>query len=190
MKSWKKEILTIPNLLSLFRLALIPVYLNIYLKASARADYLTAGAILTVSCLTDMIDGKIARSCNCVSTLGKILDPLADKITQLVLTVCLSIRYPILLPVLYLFVIKECFQVFSGILALFQGKMLDGALFAGKICTSVLFVSLITLVVFPDLPSLIVLIFAAADVCLLFYSFCSYFLAYYGKNKKTQDLGE
>ena len=61
INDWKKEILTIPNLLSFFRLILIPVYMVIYLKAQETKDYILAGSILAVSCLTDMVDGKIAR---------------------------------------------------------------------------------------------------------------------------------
>ena len=57
MKNWKKEILSIPNLLSLFRLALIPVYILIYLNATNAAGYYLAAAVLAVSCLTDLIDG-------------------------------------------------------------------------------------------------------------------------------------
>ena len=102
IKDWKKEVFTIPNLLSLFRLALIPVYIYIYLGATETYQYITAGTIMAVSCLTDLIDGKVARRFNMVSTLGKILDPLADKITQFTLTVCLSLKHPQLFPVLAL----------------------------------------------------------------------------------------
>ena len=62
LENWKKEILTIPNLLSLFRLALIPVYVIIYMNADKPADYYLSAAILAVSCLTDMVDGKIATN--------------------------------------------------------------------------------------------------------------------------------
>ena len=92
IRKWKKEILTIPNLLSLFRLALIPVYVVIYLNAREPGQYITAGAILAVSCLTDMVDGKIARRFGMISTVGKVLDPVADKATQFTLTLCLSLR--------------------------------------------------------------------------------------------------
>ena len=85
MKNLKKEIFTIPNLLSLFRLVLIPVYVVIYLNARAPEDYFLAGGILAVSCLTDLVDGKIARHFNMISTVGKVLDPVADKSTQFTL---------------------------------------------------------------------------------------------------------
>ena len=91
-KDWKKEFLTIPNLLSLFRLVLIPVYVTLYLRAESVADYFIAAGVLAVSCLTDLIDGKIARPFNMISNTGKILDPLADKATQFTLIVCLLIR--------------------------------------------------------------------------------------------------
>ena len=86
-KDWKKELLTIPNLLSLFRLVLIPVYVVIYLNAKTTEDYYLAAGILAVSCLTDLIDGKIARHFNMISNVGKILDPFADKVTQFTMVV-------------------------------------------------------------------------------------------------------
>lgn len=188
IKDWKKEIVTIPNLLSLFRLALIPVYVYIYLNATETYQYVTAGTIMAVSCLTDMIDGKIARRYNMISTLGKILDPLADKITQFTLTVCLSLKYPALRPVLLLFVIKEVFQLVAGLVNLRRGKMLPGALMAGKICTTILFVSLIAMVLFPEMNPVLVDGIAILDGVFLAVSFISYILAYFGKNTKVEDM--
>ena len=86
---WKRELLTIPNMLSLFRLLLIPVYIHMYLKADNSLDYYWAGTVLGISCLTDLIDGKIAREFNMISNTGKVLDPLADKMTQLALILSL-----------------------------------------------------------------------------------------------------
>lgn len=188
IKNWKKEVFTIPNFLSFFRLLLIPIYISIYLTAEKSAQFIAAGAILTISCLTDMIDGKIARKYNMISTLGMILDPIADKATQFTLTLCLSLKYPVLYPVLALFIIKESFQLIAGIIAYVDGKMLPGALLVGKICTTVLFVSLITLVLFPNLPIFTVNLIALIDACFLGISFIGYISAYFGKNKKVQDL--
>lgn len=187
-KNWKKEILTIPNLLSLFRLVLIPVYIHLYMKAQTPRQYLVAGSILAVSCLTDLIDGKIARKFNMISTVGKILDPVADKLTQFALTMCLSLKYPVLVPVLALFVVKELFQGIVGLFHLCKGKMLPGALMAGKVCTTVLFVSLTALVLFPEMDPALVNAIALVDSFFLFVSFVNYVLAYYGKNRKVQDL--
>ena len=188
IKDWKKEVFTIPNLLSLFRLALIPVYIAVYLNAEEDWQYYVAGAILAVSCVTDLIDGKIARRFHMISTVGKVLDPLADKATQFTLTLCLSVHYPVLRPVLVLFVIKEGFQLIVGIIHFRKGKMLPGALMAGKICTTILFVSLIALVLFPGIPHSAVNAIALVDTGFLIFSFVSYILAYFGKNTKVQDM--
>lgn len=188
IKDWKKEVFTIPNFLSLFRLVLIPVYVIIYLGATETSDYFIAGAILAVSCLTDMIDGKIARHFNMISTVGKILDPIADKLTQFTLTLCLSVKYPVLRFVLALFVIKEGFQGIVGLINLRRGKMLPGALLAGKICTTVLFVSLIILVLMPDLKQSFITVIAVVDTIFLSYAFITYVFAYFGKNTKVQDM--
>ena len=188
IKDWKKEVFTIPNLLSLFRLALIPVYIAVYLNAEEDWQYYVAGAILAVSCVTDLIDGKIARRFHMISTVGKVLDPLADKATQFTLTLCLSVHYPALRPVLVLFVIKEGFQLIVGIIHFRKGKMLPGALMAGKVCTTILFVSLIALVLFPGIPHSAVNAIALVDTGFLIFSFVSYILAYFGKNTKVQDM--
>ena len=188
IKNWKKEILTIPNMLSLFRLALIPVYMLIYLNAEQPYHYYLSAGILAVSCLTDLIDGKIARHFNMISTIGKILDPLADKATQFTLIVCLAIRYPFLWYLVALFVVKEGFQLIAGGLTLRKGKMLEGALLSGKICTTVLFLSLIVLVMIPTLSESTVAIFALVDAAFMVIAFIAYVLAYYGKNKKVYDL--
>lgn len=188
IKDWKKEVFTIPNLLSLFRLVLIPIYAYIYLNATENYQYLIAGSIMAVSCITDMVDGKIARRYNMISNLGKILDPMADKITQFTLTLCLSLKYPVLRPVLCLFIVKEIFQAVMGIIHLRKGRMLPGALMAGKVCTTILFISLIALVLFPNMHPKFVDAIAAVDTVFLVISFISYILAYFGKNTKVQDL--
>lgn len=188
IQDWKKEVFTIPNLLSLFRLLLLPVYAYIYITATEGYQYLIAASIMAVSCLTDMVDGQIARRFHMVSTLGKILDPLADKVTQFTLTLCLSLKYPVLRPVLILFVVKELFQLVVGYINLRRGKMLPGALMAGKVCTTVLFVSLIILVLYHNMPGLWISAIALIDTIFLTISFVSYILAYFGKNAKVQDL--
>lgn len=188
MTNWKKEVFTIPNFLSLFRLFLIPVYVYLYLNAERTSQYVAAGLVLALSCLTDMVDGKIARKCHMISKVGMLLDPVADKATQTTLLICLSMKYPVLYPVLALLVIKETFQLIALIIAYLNGKMLPGALLIGKVCTTVLFVSLIALVLFPGLPHSAVTAIALVDTGFLVFSFISYIQAYFGKNIKVQDM--
>ena len=175
---------------NLFRLLLIPVYMVIYLNAKEASDFYIAGGILAVSCLTDAIDGKIARHFNMISTVGKILDPLADKATQFTLIVCLAVRHPILWVLICLFVVKEGFQLIAGCLTLRKGKMLKGALLSGKICTTILFVSLIVLVLMPDLSAGIVYAITAIDCVAMLVSFIGYARIYYTQSPMIQQLPE
>lgn len=188
VKDWKKEIFTIPNLLSLFRLLLIPLYISIYLNARDTADYYLASAILAVSCLTDLVDGQIARRFQMISTVGKVLDPLADKLTQFTLVICLSIKYPVLLILVILIFIKEVFQLVAGILRFKKGKMLKGAQLTGKICTTVLFVSLILLVMLPDISYKAVQIITVINFVFLMIAFIDYIIVYLRKDSKFQSL--
>lgn len=190
IKSWKKEILTIPNLLSLFRLVLIPVYVYIYLNARNQQDYYLAAGILAVSCITDLIDGKIARHFNMISNVGKILDPLADKLTQFTLILCLASKYPILWYLISLFFVKELFQLVAGAVNLRRGKMLKGALISGKICTTVLFVSLILMVMLPGLDSTIIKWITIVDSVFLTLAFADYASAYFARESKFQSIHE
>ena len=188
IRSWKKELFTIPNLLSFFRIALIPVYMIIYLNANENYHYYVSGAILAVSCLTDMIDGKIARKFNMISTFGKFLDPLADKATQFTLIVCLALRYPVLWYLVCPFVAKEIFQLVAAAVAYKKGKMLDGALLSGKLCTTVLFISLILMIMIPSFSNTTVSIITCIDTVFVLIAFVDYFLAYFGKNKRIYDF--
>lgn len=190
IKNWKKELCTIPNLLSLFRLALVPVYASIYLNAKEPVDYGIAAGILAVSCLTDAVDGQIARRFHAVSTAGKILDPLADKITQFTLIMCIALRRSALWALVALFVLKESFQLVAGILALRQGRMLTGALPAGKWSTAIVFLSLILLVSLPGLDGIYIWIITAADCLALFGAFIAYVRAYATHSPMIQDLPE
>lgn len=190
IRDWKKEIFTIPNLLSFFRLILIPVYMIIYLKASEISDYVIAGVILAFSCLTDMIDGKIARKFNMITTFGKFLDPLADKLTQFALLLCLAIRYDVLWSVFTLFVLKELFQLFAGIITAKHGYILKGALFTGKVCTTVLFSSLVIMVFFPNIGATAIDVIAMIDGVFLMVAFADYFITYLGKKSRFQPLDD
>ena len=193
LENWRKEIRSIPNLLSLFRLALIPVYIVIYMNAEKPSHYYLAAGILAVSCLTDMIDGKIARHFNMVTTLGMALDPLADKAMQFTLILCLAIRYPILWVLIGLFVLKEGFQLFASAFNLIKkGRMIMGALMAGKICTTVLFISFIFMVIAPAFMTVqqchtAAVVITIVDAIPLLYAFIIYIVAFCGKKNKLKD---
>ena len=176
IKNWKQELFTIPNLLTLSRIGMIPAYMTIYRNATRPEDYCLAGGLLGLSCLTDLADGWIARRFHMTSRLGKILDPLADKATQLTLLVSLSLRRMVLRPLLWIFLAKECLQLCGVILRLHRATPPPWALMAGKVCTAVLFVTLTALVFFPGIPDPIAGLLATVDALCLTAAFTGYAL--------------
>lgn len=185
----KKDILTIPNLMSTFRILLIPIYIYIYLNADKTADYWFAGGLLILSSITDMLDGIIARKFNMISQLGKILDPIADKLTQGVIMVCLSMHYNNMRILLTFFIIKEGFMAVMGIINLKKKKMLHGAKMSGKICTTVLFICMILLILFPEMPPKGVNSLIIISGFFMIISFMSYFTIYFRHPNELVDIG-
>lgn len=147
-----KENLTIPNLLSVFRIFLAFVFCCFYQKESLNNRSLFLAGILGLSALTDMLDGKIARRFHMVSELGKILDPVADKITQAALLICLVKAYPSIKYVLFLFLIKEVYMAVGGAIVITRSGKNDGAKWYGKVSTAVFYTVMIILILFPAIP--------------------------------------
>jgi len=120
--------------------------------------------------------------------VGKVLDPIADKATQFTLIVCLAMRYHVLVYIIILFVVKESFQLLAGLWLFRKGQMLKGALISGKICTTVLFLSLIAMVVFPTMTERQVEIIAVIDLVFMVMAFTEYALAYFSKKNHFQNI--
>ena len=149
----KKDLWTIPNILCYIRIALIPIFITMYIKAEEPGEHLQAALIVVISGLTDFLDGFIARSMNMVTELGKLIDPLADKLTQasLIFVLVLKIKWMFLL--LILFIVMQLFMLIAGLAMLKKGKKLDGAKWFGKISTTVFYVTMIFLVAMPTLKT-------------------------------------
>ena len=110
-----KKIFTIPNLLSFIRIILVPIIVVLYLK-----KHLVAATVLVVvSGASDMLDGFIARTFNQVSDLGKLLDPIADKLTMLAVVFLVAIHHLPMRVMLYVMMAKEGIMLL-GALVLFN----------------------------------------------------------------------
>lgn len=148
-KFTRKDILTIPNAMSFFRLLLIPVIIWLY---CGQENYLWAVVVIAISAVTDIADGKIARRFSMVSDFGKVLDPVADKLTQLALIICLLSRYSWLWLLLALFVVKEALMAFWGYLTMELTDSVNSARWYGKLSTVILYASMMALFLFPGIP--------------------------------------
>jgi cardiolipin synthase len=143
----KKQIMTIPNLLSFLRLVMVPFIVWLY----GKDNYYGAAAVVVLSGITDIFDGLIARKFNMISDFGKILDPIADKITQCALIVSLSLKYPEITALIVLFVIKECIMGLLGYITIKSKESVNSAKWYGKLSTFVLYASMFTLIVLPEI---------------------------------------
>ena len=174
----KKEIFSIPNIMSYLRLILIPVFCTLYLTAKTSKDYYIAAGVVLISSLTDLFDGWVARRFNQITDLGKVLDPVADKLTHAALALCLAIRHPLMWALLALMVVKEGYMAVMGLKFLKKGQMLDGALWFGKVSTAVLFACLFLLFLFPELPTAAVNTAIVLMIVFLSFSFYRYASVY------------
>ena len=133
---------TIPNLLSVLRILVIAPFAWFFLQD----NLLWAVAMLAFSGLSDLFDGMIARKFNQITELGKMLDPLADKLTQGTVAVCLAVKHPVLIPVLMIFVLKELGMLVGGCILLKKKKRPCAAKWYGKVATFLFYISAVVIV--------------------------------------------
>lgn len=170
----KKQLLSIPNLMGYFRIVLLPFIVWRYVTAETIQDFYVAAALIGISGITDFFDGFIARKFHMVTKVGKVLDPIADKITQAGIVVALATRFKLMIPLIILFVIKEGYMGIMGLVMLRNGKMLDGAKWYGKVCTAVLYVVMFVLILFPNISLKYANAMINVCIVLMIYSFLSY----------------
>lgn len=171
----KDQILTIPNLLSVVRLALIPLIVWLYCGAQ---QYDIAVAVILLSGMTDVVDGYIARHWHMVSDFGKILDPMADKLTQAAIILCLLTKYPLMRWLIIFFVIKEMMMVIMGLLVIKKTDAVNSAKWYGKVNTVVLYAVMMLLILFPSLPDTVVNLLIVTCVCVIVASLGLYMRFY------------
>lgn len=190
MKNKYQEYLTIPNLMGYFRIFLIPVFLFIFYHADTDTGYIAALIILLLSYLTDFLDGKIARRFDMVTDFGKMLDPVADKLTQGAMAFALIFRYPSMLWIFLMFLGKEIYMGILGLYIIRKGHAVQGAQWFGKICTGILDVVSLLLLFFPNMSLLcvnllIALVFISMVITWAMYIVFHYRLLHNKPIKKT-----
>lgn len=178
---------TVPNFMSLARILLIPVFAVLYLKGYV----LWAVIVLAISGLSDFFDGKIARKFNQVSNLGKMLDPIADKLTIFTLAIVLFIKFksansPSMQAfawVFLLFIIKDIIMLLGGLAIISRGCRPAPAAIYGKVATFVFYVVMVLIIAFgPEvgaikawtLPENVMFVLVVISVILTFVAFASY----------------
>lgn len=192
---------TIPNWLCFLRIALIPVFSALFIKE----QYVAAFILMIIAALTDLIDGKIARKFNMVSNLGKILDPIADKLSQMAIVIILIVKFwsfeGALKYLLFLFIVKEGIMVIAGVVLLSKGMRPVAAEMWGKVATTVFYIFMIAIIAigpngalvgfafFKALPDGIIYAMVIISVILAFVSLFGYapgFIRQIKENKRKE----
>ena len=189
----------------LVRIALIPVFSVLFIKE----QYIAAFITMIVAALTDVFDGKIARKYNMVSNLGKILDPIADKLSQIAIVIILLVKFwdgP-LKYILFLFIFKELLMIIGAAILMSKGMRPVAAEVWGKLATVVFYTFMITIIAIgPDgallsidffkgleLNNTVIMIMVIISAILAFASLFGYapgFIRQLKENKEKSDSSE
>ncbi len=175
--------MNIPNILTVFRLFLIPVYIAVFAIEGDTKEL--AAIVFIIASITDVLDGYIARKYNMTSKTGQLLDPLADKLMQL--TVVISLVISDILPVWFVVVlaVKELLLILGGIF-LYSKKTYVKSNILGKLNTVVLFIAMV-LIFFTHASELVSNIILGISTVFNFIAIVSYFYAYFIKHSQYKD---
>lgn len=189
--TYQKKIITIPNILSFFRLCLIPVIVWLY---TVKQDHFLTLIILVLSGVTDIVDGIIARKCNMISDFGKAFDPVADKLTQMAMLFCLVSRFPYMMIPFVLLVVKEVFTGITALITIKRTNTVKGAVWHGKLTTVVLCSMMAIHLLWYNIPRTVSLILVGICIGIMLMSFILYaiqnFTAIRKRTFENQPFGE
>ncbi len=167
-------VFTLPNYFTILRIILIPLYIFFFLKD----ELLLSGIIFIISAITDFLDGFIARKYNLVSQLGKILDPLADKLTIISILILLIIKNIVPQCIAWILLFRELFIFISSVIVYISGLNVINPTKIGKISIFLLYVAIAAkLLEIPYLETILFFIVIPMNV----YSGFDYIYKFYKK---------
>lgn len=179
MKDKRNRIFTIPNILSFFRLCLIPLFVWLYV---VKKEYFYTAGVLILSAITDVVDGFIARRYDLVTHVGRILDPIADKLTQMAMMACLAQRYIYLLIPLLTLILKELVCGVFGLIMIKRTGDTINARWYGKIATVLLYLMMIVHLFWINIPAIVSHFMTLICTGFIVLSFVMYLLVFIGKS--------
>lgn len=181
-KDYTKKIITIPNALSLLRLLLIPIIVWEFCVLKNRILTIT---LLLVSGLTDIVDGVIARKFNMVSDVGKLLDPIADKLTQLAVFFCLmfdfyrndyNLKLIMFITMIVVLIIKEVVQGISGIVLTKRCQKIFCASWWGKVSAGTIYLTVVLHLIWSNLNLAVSVISVSVTIAFMIFATVMYLI--------------
>lgn len=166
----------VPNILTIIRFLFIPSII----VALAYDNYILALILFTLSSLTDVLDGKIARKYNAISDFGKLMDPLADKLTQLSVLITLSLKNVIPIWIVIILLIKECVMI-AGASFLYGKDLVVSSKWYGKMTTVLIYIAVVSSCIIKifTLPKFDIYIYVVA-IAFAIFSLVKYIAYFYG----------
>lgn len=192
---WNKEkkvdfryIFTIPNILSYLRILMIPPFMYLFLKGK----YLESAIVIVLSGLSDCIDGFLARRLNQITQLGKMIDPVADKLTLIAVGVCLSVTEPMIIPVIFILALKDILMLIGASVLLKKHIMPVASAWYGKVGTVCFYVSVAAIVVFDIILKfenfgIVSFIMLSVTAVIMIYSLIRYYLIFRALIKEAKE---
>ena len=166
----------VPNILTVIRFIFIPSII----VSLIYDNYVLALILFTLSSLTDVLDGKIARKYNAISDFGKLMDPLADKLTQLSVLLTLAVKNVIPFWIVVILVLKETVMI-AGASFLYGKSLVVSSKWYGKLTTVLIYIAVVSscLIKIFNLPEFDIYIYVLAIIFAIF-SLIKYFMYFYG----------
>lgn len=189
--------MNVPNTLTVIRLILVPVFvITMFAPLPLQWSWLPL-AIIVLSGITDVADGYIARHFNQITQLGKILDPLADKLSLLALSICIAVKFSPFWIIAIVVIVKEILQILGGGYLMKKKIKIPSSRWFGKACTAVTYCCYIILLGLPIfqlsapawmLWTMVILILVL--MLLAFFSYLPVYLRLLQQNKPLEESGQ
>jgi len=192
MKFKREDFFSLPNILTYIRILLVPLFCVVYCNATTISDHIWSIVIVLISAATDILDGYIARNWNMITDWGKIIDPIADKAMQAAIMFCIVIKYHWVGILIGLYAIKEITSLCLSAYLFKKGKHIDGAKWYGKVCTVILYITLLSYIVIPNIPPMyngILIGECSTFIVIAFGLYMNDYITLYAELKKEQKEG-
>lgn len=175
----------IPNCITVFRLLLVFVFIFLFLSDIENKSFYCV-VTFVLSGISDALDGFLARRFQVVSNFGKLMDPLADKLMQITVAVCMASVHPSLIWVPGFLILKELMMICGATKLLRKDKVVVQANFYGKLASVIYFAVFFVILVFPGMNPWLELILCLSFVMVSALAFFKYIREYLFVHKNKE----
>lgn len=186
-----KDLMTVPNAISFVRILLITPFVAFFIAGKfITYDYTPAIVILALSGVSDLFDGMIARKFNQESELGKVLDPLADKLTLIAVGICLIFIEPYVLPLMIIMIVKDILMIIGGTIIINKGVIPPKSSWYGKVSTFMFYIScglVVAMAIFNFRNETLSLTVLGVTAGMMIFSLVNYVIIYFRIQKQLKE---